>query len=122
MAKAWNVRILTEAHGNKSQGGALIIAALRNASIRIPRAHAGLPRFNGRAIVTSDGFLICFFVGKDRQGHAGAFAGAANSFEKSCNAIAANARLDAEERRAFFDAIKSFVEIDYRVCPGFRFE
>jgi hypothetical protein len=71
------------------------------------------PRFHGKASVTSDGFVMCSFTGADGREHMGAFVGSLSDLTRNAGGLADHLKLSAEEREAFYDAIKEWIALDY---------
>jgi hypothetical protein len=82
-----------------------IIAAMLGAE---PKTSA---RYVGKAIVTSDGFVLCNFVGSDGVAHHGAFVGSMAELERNVKDVAAAVKVPAAEVDKL---ISSWIATDYR--------
>lgn len=70
-----------------------------------------LQKFVGKAIVTSDGFVQCNFVGADGVAHHSAFVGSAEEVERNVHAVADELGIPAEQTDAL---LQEWYVIDYR--------
>lgn len=59
------------------------------------------PRYTGHPSVTSDGFIMCDFVGRDGDGHWGAFVGAHSDYIRNVHGVADHCKLTARQRASF---------------------
>lgn len=64
-----------------------------------------VPRFCGKAMLTSDGFIMCNFVDRDGFGHLGAFVGSLDDFDRNVVGVAAHCKLNADDRAMFFQVM-----------------
>lgn len=71
------------------------------------------PRFNGKAAITSDGFVMCSFTSSDGREHYGAFVGAASDLVQNATGLAAHLSLNDAERKELFALVRGWVETDY---------
>lgn len=91
-----------------TQTGAILRCALnRNCADR-------LPKFEGKAAITSDGFVMCNFVGEDGEHHMGAFVGSANDLMANIAKLSAHCKLTPQEDLALNTAVEAWVSTDYR--------
>lgn len=84
-----------------SQLGAIIACAYG-------RDRDALPRFTGKAIMTSDDFIMCNFIDRNGIGHMGAFVGSRQDFNRNVAGIAAHCNLSASERAQFFETMNDW--------------
>lgn len=75
-----------------------------------------VPKFDRKAIITSDGYLMCGFTDKDGNYHAGSFVGSAFDLTRNLIAVCVFAKMNADEILALGDAADSWIGTDYR--PG----
>ena len=75
-----------------------------------------LPKFDRKAIITSDGYLMCGFTDNRGDYHAGSFVGSAFELTRNLIAVCVFAKLNADEMLALGDAADSWIGTDYR--PG----
>ncbi len=73
-----------------------------------------MPRFEGKASVTSDGYVMCNFVARNGDHHMGAFVGDMADFERNVEGIAKHCALDADERKAFLATMRGWIGTDWR--------
>ncbi len=73
------------------------------------------PRFEGKATVTSDGFVMCNFIDRNGDGHWGAFVGSHSDYAANVHGVADHCKMDVEDRAAFFRAMDDW-------CPLSRAE
>lgn len=102
---SWRDRLLAATRG--TQLGAIARCALG-------RNDDSVPRFEGRASVTSDGFVMCDFVDRDGNGHWGAFVGSDDDLERNVIGVADHLQLSDAERAEWFAAMKKWVAQDWR--------
>jgi hypothetical protein len=72
------------------------------------------PRFEGRASVTSDGFVMCNFVDAGGRGHHSAFVGSMADLNDNLVRLSDHLRLDAAEDEELMDAVDNWIANDYR--------
>jgi hypothetical protein len=72
------------------------------------------PRFMGKASVTSDGWLMCDFIGSSGQLHRGAFVGAASDLTANIGSLAAFLKLNSDDHEAMKAAVANWIGKDYR--------
>jgi hypothetical protein len=99
----WKEKAIAATRG--TQLGAIMACALDQ---EIPAPH-----FNGKASVTSDGFLMCNFTRANGEQHMGALVGAYNDLERNAIGLAAHLKLTDGERREFTDALVGWIGVDY---------
>src|SRR4051812_31624492 len=56
------------------------------------------PRFEGKGVMTSDGFIMCNFVDSNGGGHLGAFVGSRQDFDRNVLGVAGHCELNPAER------------------------
>lgn len=103
MAKTWKQKAFAATRG--TQFGAIFAAAIDQ---KIP-----VPRFTGKATITSDNFVMANFVDKNGNGHSGAFVGSASDLVRNTIGLADMLKLKPEDRRELFGAIHGWVSTDY---------
>ena len=86
--------------------GSLLGAVLRCA-MKVERD--ALPRFEGQATLTSDGFLMCDFVDAEDMVHFGAFVGANKDYQDNLRKLAAHCKLTGEETGELIRAGQKFL-------------
>src|ERR1035437_1819785 len=102
----WQDKVYYATRG--SQLGAIIECALERGG------HNTLPRFAGKAIVTSDGFLQCNFYGANGDYHPGAFIGRVSDLSRNIELLADELNLCPADEEALTAAITGWIETDYR--------
>lgn len=73
-----------------------------------------IPRFVGKAIVTSDGFVQCNFVSSDGAMRHGAFVGDVRDLEKNTADLIVHLELTDEEKKVFLGLMSQWIATDYR--------
>lgn len=121
MAKtpAWALGALAYTYG--TQFGAIIHEALRQADMLKPgsspesteKDRAG-PRFIGKAIVTSDGFVQCSFVTRDGEHKHMAFVGSIGDLERNALGLANHLDMTTADRAKFNSTLSGWISLDYR--------
>lgn len=102
----WQDRALAATRQSKT--GAILRCALK-------ADNDGIPRYEGKASVTSDGFMICDFVNREGQRHMGAFAGSMEDLENNVEGLAVHLGLNAEETEELRKVLTvDWVGMDYR--------
>lgn len=104
----WQDRAVDVAQGTHT--GAILVCALGRASLG--------PRFSGKASITSDGFVMCDFVGRDGQFHPGALVGGVSELERNVLRLAEYLSLAEDARQELRRAIQAWIVNDYRSQPG----
>ncbi len=89
-----------------SQFGAIIACALD-----IQRD--ALPRFSGKASVTSDGFVMCSFYTQDGDHKPGAFVGGFSDLKGNVDGLIRHLGFDAETAQTFRDLIQGWIGQDF---------
>ena len=102
----WQDKAIAATRG--TQLGAVIECAL-------DRGRAKLPRFEGKAIVTSDGYLQCDFVDKTGAGHHGAFIGHVSELSNNVEGLAKHLKLVPAQHNELTADIAAWIGTDYRV-------
>jgi hypothetical protein len=74
---------------------------------------APTPKFVGKAIVTSDGFVQCNFVDKDGVSRHGAFVGSVGDLVRNTKHAADHFKLSTEDRADLFAAINGWIATNY---------
>ena len=75
-----------------------------------------LPRYDRKAIITSDGYLMCGYTDRHGNYHPGAFVGSAFELTRNLIALCVFAKLSGDEILALGDAADEWIGTDYR--PG----
>jgi hypothetical protein len=88
-----------------SQLGAMLRAALGET---IPA-----PCFTGKAVITSDAFVMCNFLGSDGRAHHGAFVGSARDLARNISGLAAHLKLTDEEKKEMLTTFREWIATDY---------
>lgn len=97
--------------GEPSQLGAIIRAVTRT-ELKMPA-----PKFIGQASITSDGFVLCGFQGRDGQYRGGAFVGSFADLVTNWRGLAdylQSQGMKDEQREAMFKALRDWIHVDYR--------
>jgi len=102
----WQDKAIAATRG--TQLGAVIECAL-------DRGRAKLPRFEGKAIVTSDGYLQCDFVDKTGEGYNSAFIGHVSELSNNVEGLAKHLELYPFEHSELTAAVAAWIGTDYRV-------
>ncbi len=103
MNKAAQNKLLAATRG--SQLGAIIRCALgveRDAE----------PRFEGKATVTSDGFIMCNFIDRNGDGHWGAFVGSHSDYAANVHGVADHCRMNTKDRVYFFAKMSEWCDLN----------
>lgn len=108
MTKSWQDRAIDATHGNGSRLGSILICALNR------NEEDNFPQFTGKAVITSDGYITCNFVGKDGRAHLGAFVGASEEWCANVRGLAAHLKLSETERAELFQTMRDWIAVDYR--------
>ena len=103
---SWQDKALAATNG--SQFGAILRCALdRNEPDDVPC-------FNGKASVTSDGFVMCNFIDRDGRCHLGAFVGSATDLHRNVAGLANHLKLNVADHNAMRAAIANWIGRDWR--------
>lgn len=105
MAK-WQDRAIAATHNGQSQLGAILLCAM-------DRNRGQTPCFVGKAQITSDGCVMCDFVGTNGGLHMGAFVGSAADLRANIIGLAKHLRLSAPARKAFYSVMADWIATDY---------
>ena len=100
MNKITQQKLLAATRGSRI--GAMLRAALgveRNA----------IPRFVGKASLTSDDYIICHFVDTHGDNHMGAFAGGYDDFQRNVRGLMDHCSLNKVEREQFAALMNDWV-------------
>lgn len=73
-----------------------------------------LPRFCGKACMTSDDFIMCNFIDSNGIGHLGAFVGSRQDFNRNVAGVALHCKLDPAERAMFFNVMNDWCGVASR--------
>ena len=103
--QSWKDKAIAESDG--TQTGAILRCALDLNT-------DAYPRFEGKATVTSDGFLMCNFVDRNGRGHYGAFVGSVGDLHRNIASLANNLKLADQDHEALRAAIKNWIGKDWR--------
>jgi hypothetical protein len=101
----WKIRVINLTHG--TQSGAILRYILGHSNDECPR-------FEGKASITSDGFVMCNFVDKDGNRHMGAFVGDAEGLDSTHKNVVSHFKLTEEEADRLSTAIDGWVGKDWR--------
>jgi hypothetical protein len=96
-------KILSYTHRTQSQLGCILVAVLGQNDPNI------VPRFEGKAHVTSDGYVMCSFITRDYQYKMSAFVGSLADLELNVRGIANHAKLNPKERLQFYGAVQAWL-------------
>ena len=110
----WQDRVVEAARGNGTRLGTILLCALG----REPDA---VPRFTGRASITSDGFVMCNYVARDGVAHASALVGSVDDLRANVIGLADHLRLSAIDRHSLYVVVQRWIATDYRSDPGMEF-
>lgn len=104
----WQYRAIAATKGNTSRLGCILLAVLgRNAK------HP--PWFGANAVITSDGYVLSHFTGKDGVMHYGAFVGSVNDLVKNFRGLAEHLKLSDKEQAEMFVQLQQWIQRDYRI-------
>jgi hypothetical protein len=87
--------------------GAIVACALN-------RERLAVPRYVGKATITSDGWVMCDFVDSDHRKHLGAFVGGVSDLEANVRGLARHCRLNSDEQENLFQAVRNWIAQDAR--------
>jgi len=99
----WKARALAATNGSKY--GAILAAALGKT---IPAPH-----FNGRAGISSDGFVLADFTDAEGNEHPSAFVGSAADLATNTLSLAEYLKLSPEDRSELFATVRGWIANDY---------
>lgn len=71
-----------------------------------------LPRFTGRAVVTSDGFVMATFISSDGETHLGAFVGSKKDLVQNVEGLSRWLKLSPEEDRELRTLVDGWLGIE----------
>ncbi len=71
------------------------------------------PHFNGKASITSDGFVMCDFTRYNGEYHMGALVGSASDLVRNMRGLAEHLKLRNDERTELFKAVRNWISLDY---------
>lgn len=71
-----------------------------------------VPRFFGKATVTSDGFIMCSFVDSDGIAHMGAFVGSKENVLMNVRGLSRHLRMTYEEHEELANLIDAWMGIE----------
>lgn len=72
-----------------------------------------LPRFTGKAIITSDGFVMADFVDREGDYHMGAFVGGVDTVADNARKLTAYLGLGGDDIAALYAALNGWIGLDY---------
>lgn len=104
---SWQYRAIEATKGNQSQLGAILLAVLG-------RAPKHPPRFHGLASITSDGFVMCDFTGRDGNYRYSALVCDTSDLVRNFRGLADHLKFSDAERTAMFDEVRKWISLDYR--------
>jgi len=99
----WKEKAIAATRG--SQFGAVLCVATGT--------DAPAPCFTSKASITSDGYVMADFTGKDGRSHMGAFVGSASDLVNNTVGLADHLKLNAEERAELFAAVRGWIAADH---------
>lgn len=94
-----------------------LLAATQNTQLgAIIRAAYGLerdttPRFCGKGIMTSDGYIMCNFIDSNNSFHPGAFVGSKADFDRNVLGVALHCKLAPAERAMFHNTMNDWAGV-----------
>jgi hypothetical protein len=89
------------------------LGAILRCALGANREHDA-PRFVGKASVTSDGFIMCSFVGGDNSFHPGAFVGSLADLDDNLEGLSRHLQLPADDKETLLAAVTNWIGEDYR--------
>lgn len=72
------------------------------------------PRFDGKATVTSDGFVMCNFIDKNENYYMGAFVGSVHDLYANIQGLSDHLSLNKGDRDQLKEKINQWIEKDWR--------
>lgn len=72
------------------------------------------PCFVGKATITSDGYIMCNFIGADGRSHMGAFVGSAADLARNARGLADHLKLEDTQRKELYDTVVSWIGGSYK--------
>lgn len=109
----WRYRAVAATRGTRL--GAMILAAMG-------KQRNTRPQFVGQACITSDGYIMCSFIGKDGHHHQGAMAGDVRDLIANLHGLATHLKLSEDEARELFALVRGWIYADYRVKPDLDYK
>lgn len=101
----WQDRVLAATKG--TQTGAIAKCVLgRNVA-------QGRRQYLGKAVITSDGYVMCSYVDAQGSEHMGAFVGDVQDLWKNVVGVADHLNLTDEERAVWYGACRAWIAMDY---------
>ena len=100
----WKDKAVSATQG--TQFGAIVCAALDRKILS--------PCFVGKAIVTSDGYVMCDFIDRNAGYHLGAFVGSYEDLMNSVNGLAAHLKFTNLQKTSLQRVINLWIATDYR--------
>ena len=73
-----------------------------------------LPRYTGKASITSDGFIMCSFVGRDGDHHSGAFVGSVEDLDANLARLKAHMHLSNAQYNDLAAIVAGWISDDWR--------
>ena len=103
----WEYRAIEATRAHQSQLGCMLLAMLG-------RGRTKYPRFGRGATVTSDGYVMADFIGRDGRPHLGAFVCSFNEMVGNFRGLADHLKLSDADRTALFEKVRAWILVDYR--------
>lgn len=111
MSEHWKARGQRATRGNQSRLGALF-----NRACGLDDKDS-VPRFSGQAVITSDGYVLCDFWGRDGVFHRGAFVSSVADLVRNVEGLAEHLKLTDTERAEYLEKWRLWIILDYRHEP-----
>jgi hypothetical protein len=108
--ESWQGKAILATHGNRGMTGTVLLACLGQTPPHPPALGLG-------AVITSDGFVMCDFVGKDGVMHTGAFLDHIDLVIKAFRLLADHLKLGDEDREKMFLYLRGWIKKDWRANP-----
>lgn len=105
MTPDFKQRILDTTRG--TQTGAIIACAM-------DKERDAIPRYVGKAIVTSDGYVMCSFVDRHGETHSGAFVGSVEDLDNNLLRLKNHMHLSNSQYNELTAIVTGWISQDYR--------
>lgn len=110
----WQYRAVEATRGNQSQLGCILLAVLAKAA-------DNPPKITGSATITSDGYVLANFTGRDGIPRHQAFICDVEDLQRNFSGLADHLKLSDADRVAMFGEVKKWIWKDFRANSTLHF-